>query len=78
MLWDNISSKGIDVIRIFNEIMTKEVYLEILKNELTANIKKFCFIDPVNSNKFNYKYYQNNDPKYKSYLCRSSLLYNCT
>ena len=30
-----------------------------------------------NPRKTNYKYYQNNDPKRKSYLCKSWLLYNC-
>ena len=44
--------------------MTKEVYLDVLKNELIANIKKFNFIEPINPNKFYYKYYQDNDPKY--------------
>ena len=58
--------------------MTKKVYLDILKNELIASIKKFGFINPVNPNKFYYKYYQNNDPKHKSYLCKAWLLYNCT
>ena len=45
--------------------MTKKVrvYLDILKNKLIASIKKFGFIDLVNSNKFYYKYYQHNDPK---------------
>ena len=38
---------------------------------------KKWIIDPVNPNKFNYKYYQDNNPKYKSYLCRSWLLYKC-
>ena len=61
MVWGCISNKGVDVIRILNEIMAKEVYLDILKNELIASIKKFGFIDPVNSNKFCYKYYQDND-----------------
>ena len=51
--------------------MTKEVYLDILKNALIASIKKFGFINPVNPNKFYYKYYQNNNIKYKSYLCKS-------
>lgn len=78
MVWGCISSKGVGVIRILDEIMTKEVYLDILKNELTASIKKFGFIDPVNPNKFNYKYYQDNDSKHKSYLCKSRLLYNCS
>ena len=47
--------------QILNEIMTKEVYLDI---------KKFDFIYPVNPNKFDYKYYQDNDLKHKPYLCK--------
>ena len=58
--------------------MTNEVYLDIVKNELTVSIKKFDFIDQVISNKFNQKYYQDKDPKHKSYLFKSWLLYNCT
>ena len=67
MVWGCVSSKGFGVIRILIEIMTKEVYLDILKNELTASIKKFGYI-----------YYQDNDAKHKSYLCRSWLYSNCT
>ena len=48
--------KGVCVIWILDEIMTKEVYVDILKNELIASIKKFGFIDPVNRNKFYWKY----------------------
>lgn len=73
-----ISSKGVGVIWILDEIMTIEVYLDVLKTELTTSIQKFGFIDPVNSNKFKYKYYQEDYPKHQSYLCRSWLLYNCT
>ena len=32
MVWGCISSKGVGVIRILDEIMAKEVYLDILKN----------------------------------------------
>ena len=56
-VWGCISSKGVGVISILDEIKTKEVYLDILNNKLIASIKKFGFIDPVNSNKFYYKYY---------------------
>ena len=49
--------------------MTKKVYL----NELIASINKFGFINPFNPNKFYYKYYQDKDPKHKSYLCKSWL-----
>ena len=45
---------GVSVIRIWDKTMSKEVYLDILKNELTANIKISGFFDPVNPNKFNY------------------------
>ena len=54
MVWDCISSKGVCVIRILDEMLTKEVYLDILKNELIASIKKFGFIDPDNQIKFSY------------------------
>ena len=78
ILWGCITSKGVDVIKILNEIMTKEGYLDILKNELIASIKKIGFIDSINPNKFYYKYYQDNDPKHKYYLCKYWFLYNCT
>ena len=71
IVWGYISSNEVGVIRILDERMTKGVYLDILKNELIASIKKFSFIDPVNSNKFYYKYYQDNDPKHKSYVSPS-------
>ena len=54
------------------------IYLDTLKNQLIAGIKKFGFIDPVDLNKLYYKYCQDNDPKHKSYLCKSWLLYNST
>ena len=53
MVWNCISSKGIGVIRNLDEIMTKEVYLDILTNELTTSIIKFVFFGLVNPNKFN-------------------------
>ena len=38
LVWGYIFSKGVGVIRILNEIMTKKVYLDILKNELFEEI----------------------------------------
>ena len=61
-----LSSKEVGVIRILDEIMIKEVCLDILKNDLIASIKKFGFIDPVNLIKFYYKYYKDNGSKHKS------------
>ena len=77
MVWAGISSKGVGIIRILDEIMTKEIYLDIL-NELSASIKVNGFIGLDNPNTFYYKYCQDNDPKHKSYLCKSWLLHNCT
>ena len=64
MVWGCIYSKGDGVFHILDEIRTKKLYLDILKNELTVSIKKFGFIYPVNPNKFNYKYYQHDGPKH--------------
>ena len=47
-----ISSKGVDVIRILYEIVTKKVYLDFYKMNLSPALGKFGFIDPVNPNKF--------------------------
>ena len=55
MEWGCISSKGVGVIGISDEILTKEVCFDILKYELIASIKKFGFIDPVNPNNSYYK-----------------------
>nr|AAA88882.1 Tc1-like transposase [Drosophila virilis]CAA89219.1 Tc1-like transposase [Drosophila virilis] len=78
MVWGCISSKGVGELRIFNDVMTKEFYLDILKNELSRSAIKFGFVDPQNPSKQRYKLYQDNDPKHKSFLCRTWLLYNCS
>lgn len=78
MVWGCISSKGVGRLRIFNDVMTKEYYLDILKNELATSAKEFGFVEPQIPNKLRYKLYQDNDPKHKSLLCRTWLLYNCT
>ena len=44
MVWSCISSQGVGVIKILDQIIIKEVYLDILINELIASIKKFGFI----------------------------------
>lgn len=78
MVWGCISCRGVGEIKIIPEIMTKEVYLDILKNQLKTSVHKFGFVDPENPQKLKYKLYQDNDPKHKSYLCRTWLLYNCS
>ena len=50
MIWYCVSSKGVGIIGIMNEMMIKEVYFNILKYELIVNIKKFSFIDPIHPN----------------------------
>lgn len=64
-VWGCISSKGVGEIRILEDIMTKEVYLDILGNELSASARKFGFIDPENSEKLKFKFYQDNDQSIK-------------
>lgn len=78
MVWGCISAKGVGVLKIIEDNMTKEMYLGILKNELMSSARKFGFIDHENGRICNYKLYQDNDPKHKSYLCRTWLLYNCS
>lgn len=78
MVWGCISSKGVGELRIFSEIMNKEFYLDILKKELTRSAHNFGFVCPENTRKLKYKLYQDNDPKHKSLLCRTWLLYNCS
>lgn len=78
MVWGCICSKGVGEIRIIEDNMTKETYLDILRSNLKRSVQKFGLVDPNNPNKLNYKLYQDNDPKHKSYICRTWLLYNCS
>ncbi|KAH8373683.1 hypothetical protein KR093_003285, partial [Drosophila rubida] len=78
MVWRCISSKRVDEMRILTENMNKEFYLDILRNELTKSAQNFGFIEPHFPHKLKYKSYQYKDPKHKSSLCMTGLLYNCS
>lgn len=54
MDWKCASSKGVGELPIFNGVMTKEHYKNILKNELKKSVFKFAFVDPRLSRKVKY------------------------
>lgn len=46
LVWGCISSKKVGETKIITDIMTKEVYMDILKADLIASVEKFGFVDP--------------------------------
>lgn len=70
MVWGCMSSAGVGELRYIEETMTKEVYLDILKDSLHQSAEKLGI-------RGSFKFYQDNDPKHKAYIVRSWLLYNC-
>ena len=70
MVWGCISSKGVGAIWILNEIIAKEEYFDILKNELIVTALRNSILLT--------RLIRINSITNKSYLCKSWLLYNCT
>lgn len=52
-----VFSKAVGELRLFNDVMTKECYIDILKQKLTRSADNFEFVDPSDSRKLNYKLY---------------------
>jgi len=69
MVWGYISSKGVGELKFIEENMTKEIYLDILRIELTKTASDFGFIDDSDLRHLNCKFYQDNDPKHTPHLC---------
>lgn len=69
MVWGCMSAKGTGNLHIIDGIMDKFVYLNILKDHLKSSAEKFGILD-------DYNFYQDNDPKHKSYLVQQWLIYN--
>lgn len=65
-----MSAHGVGNLHIINGIIDKIVYLNILKNNLKQSAVKMGLSD-------SFKFYQDNDPRHKSYIVREWLLYNC-
>lgn len=70
MVWGCMSAAGVGNLVFIEGNMDKTAYLTILKNNLKQSAEKMGI-----SSHFNF--YQDNDPKHKSYLVREWLLYNC-
>jgi len=63
MVWGSMSYNGVGVMTVINEIMTKEVYVRLLKENLDKSIKK------VGLGR-RYIFQQDQDPKYTSNLAK--------
>lgn len=70
MVWGCISSKGTGNLVFIDTIMNKEIYLNILKENLKKSAEKMGILQ-------SFKLYQDNDPKHKAHIVREWLLYNC-
>lgn len=68
-VWGAVSYNGVGNLEFVEGNMNKEMYLNILKNNLKQSATKLGI-----ENTFHF--YQDNDPKHKSYIVRSWLLYN--
>lgn len=70
MVWGCMSAAGVGNLVFIEGNMDKTLYLNILKDNLKQSAEKLGI-----GNTF--QFYQDNDPKHKSYLVREWLLYNC-
>lgn len=69
-VWGAMSYNGVGNLEFVEGNMNKEMYLNILKKNLKQSASKLGI-----ENTFHF--YQDNDPKHKSYIVRLWLLYNC-
>lgn len=69
MVWGCISYNGVGKLHFIEGNMNKLMYLDILRENLGASVESLGLSKQ-------YKFYQDNDPKHKSYLAREWLLYN--
>lgn len=70
MVWGCMSAAGVGELVFIDGNMNKEQYLQILKQNLHKSAEKLGIRNT-------FKFYQDNDPKHKSYIVRNWLLYNC-
>lgn len=70
MVWACMSAAGVGNLIFIEETMNKSVYLDILKNNLLQSAEKLGI-------RHNFRFYQDNDPKHKSAVVQSWLIWNC-
>lgn len=70
MVWGCMAGSGTGNLQQISGIMNKFVYVDVLKKNVKPSIEKLGIED-------DFYFYQDNDPKHKSYIAREWLLYNC-
>lgn len=70
MVWGCMAANGVGNIYVIDGNMDKFMYLQILKDNLHASARNLGL-------EGNFQFYQDNDPKHKSFLIREWMLYNC-
>lgn len=70
MVWGCISAAGVGELVFIDTTMNAIMYRNILRENLKKSAAKMGIEN-------SFKFYQDNDPKHRSYLVREWLLYNC-
>lgn len=70
MVWGCMSSAGVGKLVFIDDTMDKHVYLDLLKNNLLQSAEKLGVRE-------GFRFYQDNDPKHKSQLVQTWLVWNC-
>lgn len=70
MVWGCMSSAGVGRLEFIDSTMNKEVYLDLLKQNLLQSAEDLGIRDT-------FRFYQDNDPKHKSGLVQTWLIWNC-
>ena len=63
LVWGCMTNKRVDPLRFIDEIMTKEVYLNIVREKLIPSIRKLIKKGP-------YLFQQDNDPKHTAIVAK--------
>lgn len=70
MVWGCMAGGGTGNLQHIPGIMDKYVYIDVLKQNLKPSVEKLGI-------EGDFYFYQDNDPKHKSFVAREYLLYNC-
>lgn len=70
MVWGCMSSAGVGKLEFIESTMTKEVYLDLLQRNLLQSAEDLGIRDT-------FRFYQDNDPKHKSGIVQTWLIWNC-